>query len=139
MIELDAYFWSSGLVPLAAEDWPAAQQELASSRRWIMDGDLGPYDVLSPRLRRADTVVVLDLSLMRCAWRALCRSCERADFWWWLLLWRYRSRPADPRAIAVYSPKATVHLLRSPRQVRRLLANVGEAQSGTSPGKGSAG
>lgn len=59
-----------------------------------MDGDLGPHDVLRPRLGRADTVVVLDLSFARCAWRAWRRGSERADFWRWLFTWRYRSRPA---------------------------------------------
>jgi hypothetical protein len=32
-----------------------------------MDGDLGPYDALAPRLTRADTVLILDFALMRCA------------------------------------------------------------------------
>ena len=41
-------------------------------------------------LPRADTVLILDFSLTRCAWRALRRSRERADFWWWLLTWRHR-------------------------------------------------
>ena len=36
-----------------------------------MDGDLGPYDVLDVRLQAADTVVFLDFSPLRCAWRAL--------------------------------------------------------------------
>jgi hypothetical protein len=48
-----------------------------------MDGDFGPYDVLDVRLQAADTVVFLDFSPARCAWRAVRRSRERADFWWW--------------------------------------------------------
>ena len=36
-----------------------------------MDGDLGPYDVLDVRLQAADTVVFLDFSPARCAWRVL--------------------------------------------------------------------
>lgn len=35
-----------------------------------MDGDLGLYDVIDIRLQAADTVVFLDFSPLRCAWRA---------------------------------------------------------------------
>ena len=59
---------------------------------WIMDGDLGPYDAVEVRLRAADTVIFLDFSLVRCAWRALRRSRERADFWLWLLQYRVSLR-----------------------------------------------
>jgi deoxyadenosine/deoxycytidine kinase len=43
---------------------------------------LGPYDS-TPQvpLEAADTVVFLDFSPLRCAWRAIRRSPERADFW----------------------------------------------------------
>ncbi len=55
---------------------------------WIMDGDLGTYDVLTPRLRTADTICWLDFALWRCAWRSLRRGRERADYWQWVLLYR---------------------------------------------------
>jgi hypothetical protein len=69
-------------------------------------------------------VVILDFSLARCAWRALRRSRERADFWWWLLTWRHRSRRAVLQAVAVSAAQTDVHLLRSPRQLRQFLADV---------------
>ncbi len=50
-----------------------------------MDGDLGPHDVLDVRVQAADTVVFLEFPPLRCAWRALRRSPERASFWRWLL------------------------------------------------------
>ena len=70
VIELDKYFWSSDLTPLPAEQWNALQRKLVSAERWILDGDLGPYDALDVRLQAADTVIVLDFALWRCAWRA---------------------------------------------------------------------
>jgi hypothetical protein len=69
VIELDTEFWSDDLTPLPAADWNRRQATFAERERWIMDGDLGPYDVVEPRLLRADTVVVLDLPLWLCAWR----------------------------------------------------------------------
>ena len=124
VIELDKHFWQPGLTPTPPRDWVQAQRALARPERWIMDGDLGPYDVPAPRLARADTVLVLDFSLARCAYRAARRSPERADFWWWLIGWRHRARPALLRAIATHATTATVHILRTPRQLGRFLATV---------------
>jgi hypothetical protein len=87
-----------------------------------MDGDLGPYDALEERLRMADTIVVLDFSLLRCAWRTLRRSRERRDYWRWVLLWRRRSRPILLRSIALHAPRARLHILRGPSAVSRFIA-----------------
>lgn len=121
VIELDKHFWSADLIPLPAAQWRRRQEELAAGPRWVLDGDLGPYDVLAPRLERADTVVIFDFPLTRCAWRALRRSRERADFWWWLVTWRFRHRAAVLNAVATFAPSANLRIVRSPRGVRRLL------------------
>ena len=86
VIELDQHFWRPGLNATPAAEWAQTQSELTRREAWIMDGDLGPYDTaLGARLAAADTVIVLDFPFVRCAWRALRRSRERADFWRWLL------------------------------------------------------
>lgn len=120
VIELDARFWTSGLEPTPNQEWVEAQTALSRQPRWIMDGDLGPYDVPGPRLKAADTIVVLDLGLLRCAWRALRRSRERRDFWLWMVHWRRRSRPALLAAARAAPGRLVV--LRSPRAVDRWLA-----------------
>jgi hypothetical protein len=107
---------------LPPEEWARRQAILAAEPRWIMDGDLGPYDAVEPRLRRADTVVVLDLPLWLCAWRAWRRGPQRRDFWDWTLRWRRHSRPGLLRAIDELAPLADIVILRSPRSVRRWLA-----------------
>ena len=60
MIELDKLFWRQGLAATPRGQWAAIQRELVSQQSWIMDGDLGPYDVIDVRLQAADTVVFLD-------------------------------------------------------------------------------
>jgi adenylate kinase family enzyme len=125
VVELDQEFWTPDLRPLPAPDWARRQAVLAAGPRWIMDGDLGPYDVVEPRLRRAGTVVVLDLPLWLCAWRARRRGPQRRDFWSWTVRWRRRSRPALLRAIADAAPAADVVILRSRRAVRRWLRLAG--------------
>ncbi|MBA3369510.1 MAG: hypothetical protein H0T99_12725 [Geodermatophilaceae bacterium] len=74
------------------------------------------------RAEAADTVLVLDFSLMCCAWRAVRRSRERADFWRWMMLWRWRSRPAVMAAIADHATSADVHVFRAPRQLARFVS-----------------
>lgn len=89
-----------------------------------MEGDLGPYDALEIRLRAADTILVLDFSLPRCAWRAMRRGPERADFWHWLITYRRKSRPILTQAIATHAPRANLHIFRNPAQLIKFLAKL---------------
>lgn len=127
-VELDKHFWSSSLEPLEPDVWAEKQATLAAGRNWILDGDLGPYDVLDVRLKEADTVIVLDYSLARSAWRTARRSPERADFWRWVWNYRRRSRPLIRTAIRAHAANAAVHWLGSPRQARQLLARLTDTQ-----------
>jgi len=129
VIELDRIFWQPGLVATPRDQWVAIQQELIKGERWIMDGDLGPRDVIDVRLRAADTVIFLDCSLVRCVWRAIRRSRERADFWRWLLAYRRQSRPILMQAIAIHAAKADFHILRNPRAVRRFVEQLARESS----------
>jgi adenylate kinase family enzyme len=124
VIELDKLFWRPGLAPTPREEWEAIQRRLTAQESWIMDGDLGPYVVLNIRLQAADAIVFLDFSPLRCAWRAIRRSPERADFWKWLLLYRRRSRPVVRQAIAAHASDADAYVLPTPRAVRRFVAKI---------------
>jgi adenylate kinase family enzyme len=122
VIELDGIFWQPDLRPTPEPEWMEIQRTLVARERWIIDGDLGPYDTgLELRLRAADTIVVLDFPLWRCVWRALRRSRENREFWMWILRFRRDSLPAINKSIATHAPHATVHMLHNPRQVRRFL------------------
>ena len=123
-IELDDLFWSDDLEPKSKAEWIAIQEELVREDTWILDGDLGPYDALEIRLRRADTVIVLDLSTIRCVYRAVRRGSRGLDFWRWQLTWRQRSWPTIRAAIARDGADANVIVLRHPRDVRRLLSEA---------------
>ncbi|MGC2741747.1 MAG: adenylate kinase [Candidatus Angelobacter sp.] len=124
IVELDKIFWRPGLLSTPRDEWILLQQKLVHEEKWIMDGDFGPYDAVEERLRAADTIVLLDFSLLRCAWRAFRRSRERADFWRWVLAWRRRSRPVLLRAIALHAPTARLYTLRGPRAVVRFIADA---------------
>ncbi|MEU9454482.1 hypothetical protein [Streptomyces sp. NPDC048277] len=133
VIELDRHFWGPNLEAASPDQWAAVQGELVRTDQWIMDGDLGPYDVLDIRLRRADTVLLLDYSFPRCAWQALRRSRERGDFWLWVWSWRRRNRPLLLKAITAHAPDAQLHVLRNPRATARFMAQVRDDQNGGQP------
>src|SRR6266436_630205 len=126
VIELDKVFWRPGLVATPRDQWVAVQERLVAEEGWIMDGDLGPYDAVDVRLRAADTIIFLDFSLVRCAWRAIRRSREGADFWRWLLAYRYESRPILRAAIANHAPNTALHVFRGPKAVGRFLADAAD-------------
>ena len=124
VIELDKVFWRAGLLPTPRDEWVSLQEKLVATDGWIMDGDLGPYDAVEVRLRAADTIVLLDFSLIRCAWRAVLRSRERADFWRWLVAYQFHSRPILMQAIANHAAAANLRILRDPRALRQFVAGI---------------
>ena len=129
VIELDKLFWGPGLVATPRDQWVALQEKLVAEAEWIeqgwiMDGDLGPYDSVEVRLRAADTIILLDFSLIRCAWRAFRRSRERADFWRWLLSYRFQSRPILMQAISNHVATAELFVLRDPEELRQFVADL---------------
>jgi hypothetical protein len=136
VVELDPLFWRPDLTPTPAEEWARVQRVLLLEPSWIIDGDLGPYDDLEPRLAAADTVLVLDFGLARCAWRALRRGRESREFWIWLALWRFRSRPVVLQAIRRSAPAAVVRVLRRPRDLARLLDGLASAAAASFPDAG---
>lgn len=89
-----------------------------------MDGDLGPYDVVEVRLRAVDTIIFLDFSFARCAWRTIRRSCERADFWRWLVKYRWQSRPILMESIAKHAANADLHVFRHLQALSQFVAKV---------------
>jgi hypothetical protein len=99
-----------------------------------MDGDLGPYDSIEVRMLAADTVILLDYSLARCAWRAVRRPRERADFWLSLLRYRSQSRPIVLQPLADRAVDANVHVIGNPGALARFVADIaGKHRPGQPP------
>jgi hypothetical protein len=124
VIEPGKLFWRPGLAPAPHDEQVAIQRQLVAHESWITDGDPGPRDLIDVRLRAADAVVFPDFSPLRCVWRAIRRSPERAGFRRWLLAYRRRSRPPLRQAIAAHVGDADIHVLATPRAVRRFVARI---------------
>jgi hypothetical protein len=126
VIELDKHFWQPSLVPLPKDQWVKVQLDLTNQPRWVMDGDLGPYDVLPVRLSAADAVLLLDFPMWLCLWRTLRRGKERWDFWWWLITWRWLERPKI-RGLLAEHPSVEVHAFQSPKELDQFLSKLAPA------------
>ena len=124
VIELDKLFWQPGLEAMPHAEWVKTQQRLVEQENWIIDGDLGHHDAVEVRLPAADTIILLDFALLRCAWRALRRGRERSDFWQWLITYRRRSVPVLMQAIRKFAPHAELHLIRNPKELGRFVAGL---------------
>ena len=124
VMELDKIFWQPGLEPMPRDVWVSTQTRLIENAVWIMDGDLGPYDAVEPRLSAADTIIVLDFPLLLCAWRAMRRGRERIDFWRWLLTYRRKSLPVLQQAFNKFAPHAKPHFIRNSRQLKQFVTEL---------------
>jgi adenylate kinase family enzyme len=120
LVEIDNVFWQPGLVPLSLAEWERRQVDIFAGDHWVADGDLGPYDALDVRLRRADAVVLFDVPLWRCVWRSWRRSRQRLDYWQWMLTWHRRSRPGLLTAIARH-PQARLRIVRRATDITTVL------------------
>lgn len=127
VIELDTLFWRAGLTATSPAQWAAIQRKLVEQGAWIMDGDLGPYDVLDVRAAGGGHrhLPGLPARALRLAGGPAIE--ERADFWRWLWSYRRRSRPLIRQAIAAYAGHADLHVLATPRAVKRFVATAGRS------------
>ena len=100
------------------------QRVLIGGESWILDGDLGPYDVVDVRLDVADIVVLFDPPTWRCVWRTLRRSRQGLDYWRWLLTWRRRSLPGLMKRIAE-RPDVRVLIIRDRHDIEEVRSALG--------------
>ena len=128
VIELDTIYWDGSLRPLTPEDWSRRQSIVVQADEWILDGDLGPYDVTEPRLSRADTVIIMDTSLTTCVWRAVRRGRQRFDFWAWVFRWGRTYRPQILADVQRYAPAAEVVRLSNTRAADRWLERFSDGR-----------
>jgi adenylate kinase family enzyme len=141
-LELDALYWGAGWAKPETEDFRRRVEPFVSEEAWVVDGNytstLG--DLV---LRRADTVVWLDLPLPRILWRVsrrtIGRVVRRTELWsgnretWrnaffsreslfvWAVQTHGRFRLRLPARLAADFPHIRLVRLGSPRAIRRWL------------------
>jgi adenylate kinase family enzyme len=145
-VELDALYWGPNWSQPEAEDFRRRVEPFVGAETWVVDGNYSSTlgDLV---LRRADTLVWLDLSLARVLWRVwrrtIGRIVKREELWGgnretWrnalltrdsLFVWalrthgRFRRRLPARLAREDYAHVRLVRL-RSPREIERWLADL---------------
>ena len=77
VVHLDTLFWKPGWVPTPPDEWDELQRRELAAEEWILDSQ---FDDMHPGwLDRADTVVFVDASLLRCLWRVARRRLNRHE------------------------------------------------------------
>ena len=136
VIHLDQAYWKPGWEKPSKEEWSATVDSLVAQDLWIMDGNFG--GTLPQRIKRADAIILLDVSRWICLWRVARRAVkyrgrhrpgmapgcqERFDLEFIKWIWRYptRSKPAKLALLSATDPDQRVVILRSNAEIRRFL------------------
>ena len=139
VIHLDQAYWKAGWEKPSKEEWSRTVDSLIAQHEWIMDGNFG--GTLPQRVKRADAIILLDVSRWICLWRVLKRvvkyrgrhrpdlppGCqERFDLEFIKWIWRYpqRGRPAKIALLQATGPDQRVVILRTAREIAEFLRDT---------------
>ncbi|REF00528.1 AAA family ATPase [Thermomonospora umbrina] len=134
---LDAIYYDDQWNKMDAEKFAAVQEELVAADRWVIDGNYA--GTLPIRLKRADTVIFLDLPALTCLWGIAQRRWryrggqhdntgvyDRITWGFIKYVWGYRKDMA-PRVramLAEHASHADVRIVTSRRAANALLADL---------------
>lgn len=140
VFHLDQHFWRPGWVETPEDKWKAKVASMTDYDSWIIDGNY--RETLDLRLKRADSVIFMDLHPFICSWRAMKRRIiyrnrsrpDMADgcveklfdpqlFEFMRHIWQYpyRAKPEVMQKLEAVAPEKRVIWLRSRTQVNNFL------------------
>lgn len=137
LIHLDHHYWNPGWTETPKEEWEKKIISLCEEEEWIMDGNYG--GTMDYRLEAADTILFLYLPRLVCLQGALKRrilvrrvdeipGCpEKLDFEFFKWIWNYNKTrvPGIMKKLEDLENKK-IYIIRSRKQLRTLLAEIGE-------------
>lgn len=137
VIYLDSEFWNAGWIEMPQDEWRAKVPQLLKGDAWVADGHYnGTLDI---RLKRANTVIVLDFNKFVCLYGAIKRflqnhgrtrpdmaeGCpEKIDWEFVCWIWNFnrKERPVMMKKLANFG--GNVIILKTRKQVNEFLYNV---------------
>jgi len=114
LFHLDQYYWKPNWEETEKGEWSEIVTNLAQKPNWIIDGNYG--GTMDVRIARADTIIYLDYSTIKCLWRITKR----------ILQYRGKVRPDMPEGcrerfdLEFYHYVATYNLIRRKGLIRKL-------------------
>ena len=139
VIHVDLIHWKPGWVERDKAEKIAMAKAEEAKDEWIFEGGLS--QTWANRADRADTIIALVLPLWLRVWRVFWRTIRQyghsrpdlpddcperfdAEFWKWIWDTRRTGRDKALRLLAEAPAEKQTYCLRSPRQVRRFLAQL---------------
>lgn len=139
VIHLDQHYWKPNWVESSSEEWKKKVEQLSGKPSWIIDGNYG--GTMDLRLARADTIIFLDYSTIKCLWRITKRilrywgrsrpdmseGCnERFDwiFYHYVATYNKTRRPGLLKKLDQFKNEKQVLILRNDRETSNFLEKL---------------
>ena len=134
---LDVIYYDDQWNKMDAEKFAALQEELVATATWVIDGNYA--STLPIRLKRADTIIFLDLPAITCLWGIAQRRLkyrggqnnatgvyDRLTWYFIKYVWGYRREmaPSVRALLAEHAQHADVRIITSRRAANQLLAEL---------------
>lgn len=136
----DRYFFGPNWVIRSDEEFRSSMTAIVAENRWITDGNYLNESILTGRIDRADTLILLDVPRVVCLWRVVRRiikhygqvrpdqaegCAERVDWPFLQFVWSYPSRmPRIQQLLSTQIVTKTVLVLRSETDIDNFLRNA---------------
>ncbi|CAM2907010.1 DNA topology modulation protein [Paenibacillus sediminis] len=142
VIHLDKYFWHPNWIPTPDDEWDKTVEQFSKQEKWIMDGNYSR--TIDIRMKRADTIIFLDMPMLLCIYRVIKRrikynnrtrpdmneGCpEKLDWEFLKWVWNYkkRSRSKIMNKLDQAKDQKRVIIVKTRKQVNELLGQINKA------------
>ncbi len=139
LIHLDQEYWQADWQEPQKEVWQDRVLQLSKQEQWMMDGNYGSS--LEIRLKRADAVVFLDYSTIKCVSRVSqriwkyhgtvrpdmpdgCRERWDWNFMHYVAVFNWVRRPSIMRLLERYNDKVETIILKNDKDVSRFFTKI---------------
>jgi adenylate kinase family enzyme len=126
LVQADPIVYPDGRTARPESEWQPELNAQADREAWVIDAM--KLSLLEHRVRRADTVVFVDVPRRACflgvAQRDGVGAFRNREFMRWIWGFPRRARPRIYELLAQYGAERRIVVLRSRREVRRFLATL---------------
>lgn len=140
LFHLDQYFFNSNWEEPNREEWNQKVKQISEKDHWIIDGNYG--STLERRIEKADTVIFLDFSTIKCLYRVtkrmlinygktrsdMAENCpERFDLNFYKYVLTYNSKKKDKifLLLSKHNKKDKTIVLKNDKEISFFLTKIG--------------
>ncbi|MDC0204684.1 hypothetical protein OAJ65_02690 [Flavobacteriales bacterium] len=139
LIHLDSYYHKPNWVEPQKEEWEKVLKQILRQESFIMDGTY--LESLDERIKKSDTIIYLDYSLIKCFFRVIkrvlidfgkkrsdmapgCKEEFDLEFLWWVLTFNNKFRKEIIQKLNSVKNKKNVSIFKTDKQADNFLAQI---------------